>query len=53
MQKEEGSRRLRNQRRAKEATNWAETGLGLSAQAGRPRPVGPTHFRAQSAPPLT
>jgi hypothetical protein len=29
-----GSRRLENQRRAKEATNWAEMGPGRSAQAG-------------------
>jgi hypothetical protein len=32
MQMGEGSRRLGNQRWAKEATNWAETGLGRSAQ---------------------
>jgi hypothetical protein len=36
MQKGEGSRRLGNQRRAKEATSRAETGPGQSAQAGRP-----------------
>jgi hypothetical protein len=44
MQKGEGSRSLGNQRRAKEATNWAEMGAGRSAQAGRPNlfrgPVG-------------
>jgi hypothetical protein len=44
MQKGEGSRRLRNQRRAKESTGWAEMGPGQSAQAG------PAHSRAQSAP---
>jgi hypothetical protein len=38
MQKGEGSRRLRNRRRAKEAGNWAGMGLGRSAQAGRPNP---------------
>jgi hypothetical protein len=32
MQKGEGSRRLRNQRRAKEAADWAEMGPGRSAQ---------------------
>jgi hypothetical protein len=32
----EGSRRLGNQRRAKEAADWAEMGLDRSAQAGRP-----------------
>jgi hypothetical protein len=32
MQKGEGSRRLGNQRRAKEAANWAEVGPGRSAQ---------------------
>jgi hypothetical protein len=45
MQKGEGSRRLGNQRRAKEAADWAEMGPGRSAQAGRPSlfqgPVGP------------
>jgi hypothetical protein len=38
MQKEEGSRRLGNRRRAKEAGNWARMGPGRSAQAGRPNP---------------
>jgi hypothetical protein len=38
MQKGQGSRRLGNQRRAKEAADWAEMGLGRSAQAGRPSP---------------
>jgi hypothetical protein len=38
MQKGEGSRRLRNRRRAKEAGNWVGMGLGRSAQAGRPSP---------------
>jgi hypothetical protein len=47
MQKGEGSRRLGNQRRAKEATNWAEMGPGQSAQAGRPSP-----FRDPVAPPF-
>jgi hypothetical protein len=32
VQKGEGSRRLRNQRRAKEATKWAEMGPGRPAQ---------------------
>jgi hypothetical protein len=32
MQKGEGSRRLGNQHRAKEATDWAEMGPGRSAQ---------------------
>jgi hypothetical protein len=32
MQKGEGSRRLGNQRQAKEAANWAEVGLGRPAQ---------------------
>jgi hypothetical protein len=32
MQKGEGSRRLGNQRRAKEAVDWAEMGLGRPAQ---------------------
>jgi hypothetical protein len=35
MQKGEGSRRLENQHRVKEATDWAEMGPGRSAQAGR------------------
>jgi hypothetical protein len=39
MQKGEGSRRLGNQRRAKEAADWAEMGPGRSA-----------HARAQSPP---
>jgi hypothetical protein len=39
MQKGEGSRRLGNQRRAKEAANWAEVGPSRSAQ---PIP-GPSH----------
>jgi hypothetical protein len=39
MQKGEGSRRLGNRRRAKEAGNWAWMGLGRSAQTGRPSPV--------------
>jgi hypothetical protein len=38
MQKAEGSRRLRNRRRAKEAGNWDEMGPGQSAQDGRPSP---------------
>jgi hypothetical protein len=38
MQKGEGSIRLRNRRRAKEAGNWAGMGPGWSAQAGRPSP---------------
>jgi hypothetical protein len=38
MQKGEGSRRLGNRRREKEAGNWAGMGTGLSAQAGRPSP---------------
>jgi hypothetical protein len=38
MQKGEGSRRLGNQRRAKEAVDWAEIGPGRSAQAGRLSP---------------
>jgi hypothetical protein len=45
MQKGGGSRRLGNQRRGKEAVDWAEMGPGRSAQAGRPSPfqgpVGP------------
>jgi hypothetical protein len=52
MQKREGSRRLGNQRRAKEVTNWAEMGAGRSVQAGRPRPAGPARFQAQSALPF-
>jgi hypothetical protein len=36
MQKGRGSRRREKQHRAKRATNWAVTGLGQSAQAGRP-----------------
>jgi hypothetical protein len=40
MQNGEGSRRLRNQHRAKEAFDWA----------GRPRPTGPAHSVAQSPP---
>jgi hypothetical protein len=47
MQKGEGSRRLGNQHRAKEATDWAEMGLGRSAQAGRPSP-----FRGPVSPPF-
>jgi hypothetical protein len=38
MQKGEGSRRLGNRRRAKEAGNWAGMGPGQLAQAGRPSP---------------
>jgi hypothetical protein len=38
MQKWEGSRRLRNRRRAKAAGYWAWMGLGRSAQAGRLSP---------------
>jgi hypothetical protein len=45
MQKGEGSRRLGNQRRAKEAVDWAEIGPGRSAQVGRPSP-----FRGPVAP---
>jgi hypothetical protein len=40
MQKGEGSRRLENRHRTKEAGNWA--GMG---QAGRPRLAGPAHSR--------
>jgi hypothetical protein len=48
MQKREDSRRLGKQHRAKEATGWAEVGLGWSFQAGRPSPLqGPV------GPPLT
>jgi hypothetical protein len=39
MQKGEGSRRLGNRRREKEAGNWVGMGPGWSAQAGRPSPV--------------
>jgi hypothetical protein len=39
MQKGEGSTRLGNRRRAKEAGNWAKVGPGRSAQAGRPSPL--------------
>jgi hypothetical protein len=42
-----GSRRLENQRRAKEATNWAEMGPGRLAQVGRPSP-----FRGPASPPF-
>jgi hypothetical protein len=45
MQKGEGSRRLRNQRQAKEVVDWAEMGPSRSAQTG-----GPARFEAQSAP---
>jgi hypothetical protein len=38
MQKGEGSRRLGNQRRAKEAGNWAGMGPGRSTEASRPSP---------------
>jgi hypothetical protein len=38
MQKGEGSRRLGNRRRAKDADNWVGMGPGRSAQAGRPSP---------------
>jgi hypothetical protein len=38
MQKGEGSRRLGNRHRAKEAADWAEMGPGRSAQASRPSP---------------
>jgi hypothetical protein len=38
MQKGEGSRRLGNRHKAKEAGNWAEMGPGRTAQAGRPSP---------------
>jgi hypothetical protein len=44
----EGSRRLGNQRRAKEATNWAEMVPGRLTQAGRP-----SLFRGPVGPPLT
>jgi hypothetical protein len=36
MQKGRGSRRLGKQYQTKEDTDWAETGPGRSAQAGRP-----------------
>jgi hypothetical protein len=48
MQKGRGSRRLGKQYQMKEDTDWAETGPGLSAQAGRP-----SLFRGPVAPPLT
>jgi hypothetical protein len=38
MQKGEGSRRLGNRHRAKEAAGWTEVGPGRSAQAGWPSP---------------
>jgi hypothetical protein len=38
MPKGEGSRRLENQHRAKEATGWARVGPGRWAQADRPSP---------------
>jgi hypothetical protein len=38
MQKGRGSRRLGKQYQTKEDTDWAEMGLGRSAQAGRPSP---------------
>jgi hypothetical protein len=45
MQKGEGSRRLWNRRRAKEAGNWVGVGPGRSAQAGRPSPFqGPVAY---------
>jgi hypothetical protein len=44
VQKGEGSRRLGNQHRAKEAAGWAEVGPG--------RLAGPAHFGAKSPPPL-
>jgi hypothetical protein len=45
MQKGEGSRRLGNQRRAKEAADWAEMGPGRPISPGRPaQPIpGPSH----------
>jgi hypothetical protein len=48
MQKGERSRRLGNQRRAKEAVDGAEMGPGQSAQAGRP-----SLFQGPVGPPLT
>jgi hypothetical protein len=39
MQKGEGSRRLGNRRKAKEAGNWAWMGPCRLAQTGRPSPV--------------
>jgi hypothetical protein len=39
MHKEEDSRRLGKQHRAKEAAGWAKLGQDRSAQAGRPSPV--------------
>jgi hypothetical protein len=50
MQKGEGSRRLGNRDRAKEAANWAEVRPGRPAQSGRPSPAGPAYFGAQSHP---
>jgi hypothetical protein len=47
MQKGEGSRRLRNQHREKEAIGWVEVGPGRSAQAGRPSP-----FQGPVSPPF-
>jgi hypothetical protein len=47
MKKGEGSRRLENRHRAKEAADWAEVRPGQSAQ-----PAGPAHFGAQSALPF-
>jgi hypothetical protein len=47
MQKGEGSRRLGNRHRAKEAADWAEVGLGRSAEADRPSP-----FRGPVSPPF-
>jgi hypothetical protein len=39
MQKGDDSRRLAKQHRAKEGADWAEVGLGRSAQAGLPSPL--------------
>jgi hypothetical protein len=47
MQKGEGSRRLGNQRRAKEPADWAEIGPGRLAQDGWPSP-----FRGPVGPPF-
>jgi hypothetical protein len=47
MQKGEGSRRLKNRHRTKEAADWVEMGLGRSAQADRPSP-----FQGPVAPPF-
>jgi hypothetical protein len=47
MQKGEGSRRLGNRHRAKEAADWAEVGPGRSAQDVRPSP-----FQGPVAPPF-